>query len=42
MLISAAMLAAPALITFLTIRGNVLLDVEPKLTCPVTAPQPGK
>jgi EmrB/QacA subfamily drug resistance transporter len=42
MLISAAMLGASALVTFLTIRVNVLVDVEPKMTCPVTAPQPGK
>ncbi|MFC7639813.1 hypothetical protein ACFQX6_01200 [Streptosporangium lutulentum] len=42
MLISAAMLGVAALITFLTIRVNVLIPVEPKTTCPVTAPQPGK
>ncbi|MFF3437336.1 MFS transporter [Streptosporangium sp. NPDC002721] len=42
MLISAAMLAGAALITFLTIRENVLIPTEPKVGCPVTAPQPGK
>ncbi|MFB9676377.1 MFS transporter [Streptosporangium vulgare] len=42
MLISAAMLGVAALITFLTIRENVLIPSEPKLGCPVTAPQPGK
>ncbi|MEU4537916.1 MFS transporter [Streptosporangium sp. NPDC023825] len=42
MLISAAMLGVAALITFLTIRENVLIQEETKLGCPVTAPQPGK
>ncbi|MER5643078.1 MFS transporter [Streptosporangium sp. NPDC002524] len=42
MLISAAMLVVAALITFLTIRENVLIPSEPKLGCPVTAPQPGR
>lgn len=42
MLISAAMLGGAALLTFLTIRENVLIPSEPKLGCPVTAPQPGK
>ncbi|MEV4382769.1 MFS transporter [Streptosporangium sp. NPDC049644] len=42
MLVSAAMMGIAALITFLTIRENVLVPDEPKLGCPVTTPQPGK
>lgn len=42
MLVSASMLGVAALLTFLTIRENVLIQAEPKLGCPVTAPQPGK
>ncbi|MGJ6961960.1 MFS transporter [Streptosporangium sp. G11] len=42
MLVSAAMLGVAALLTFLTIRENVLIRAEPKLGCPVTVPQPGK
>ncbi len=42
MLISAAMLGVAALITFLTIRENVLVQEETKLGCPVTTPQPGR
>ncbi|MEU8382642.1 MFS transporter [Streptosporangium sp. NPDC048865] len=42
MLISAAMLGVAALLTFVTIRENVLISPEPKLGCPVTTPQPGK
>ncbi len=42
MLISAAMLGVAALITFLTIRENVLVQEETRLGCPVTAPQPGR
>ncbi|MEU8201002.1 MFS transporter [Streptosporangium sp. NPDC049046] len=42
MLVSAVMMGFAALITFLTIRENVLVPDEPKLSCPVTTPQPGK
>ncbi|WP_436757529.1 MFS transporter [Streptosporangium sp. V21-05] len=42
MLVSAAMLGVAALTTFLTIRENVLIPSEPKVGCPVTAPQPGR
>jgi EmrB/QacA subfamily drug resistance transporter len=42
MLVSASMMGLAALLTFLTIRGNVLIRSEPKTGCPVTAPQPGR
>lgn len=42
MLISAAMMAVAALITFLAIRCNVLADAEPPTGCPVEAPQQGR
>ncbi|MGC5010624.1 MFS transporter [Streptosporangium sp. DT93] len=41
MVISAIMLGLAALITFLTIRENVLTQPEPKMNCPVTTPEPG-
>ncbi|GIH73817.1 MFS transporter [Planobispora longispora] len=40
MLIGAAMMAVSALITFLTIRENVLIASEPCMSCPVDAPPP--
>ncbi|MFF5205966.1 MFS transporter [Streptosporangium sp. NPDC000396] len=39
MLISAVMMAVAALITFLTIRENVLAESRPCMSCPVEAPQ---
>ncbi|WP_326829870.1 hypothetical protein OIE13_09240 [Streptosporangium sp. NBC_01810] len=41
-LVSASMMGLAALLTFLTIRENVLIRSEPKTGCPVTAPQPGR
>ncbi|GAA4228745.1 EmrB/QacA subfamily drug resistance transporter [Streptosporangium album] len=42
MLVSAAMMAVASLITFLSIRGNILIDAEPPTGCPVEAPQQGR
>ncbi|MEV7006943.1 MFS transporter [Streptosporangium sp. NPDC051022] len=42
MLVAAAMMGVAALISFLTLRENVLADSHPQPSCPVGAPQLGR